>query len=64
MVFQFETFEHGAPPQGGIVFGFDRLCSVMNGQNNIRDFITFPKNNQGRDMMIDSRSPLEESQYY
>ncbi len=56
------AFEYGAPPHGGIAFGFDRLCAVMNGQNSIRDFIAFPKNNQGRDMMIDSPSPLEDEQ--
>lgn len=56
------AFEYGAPPHGGIAFGFDRLCSVMNGVNSIRDFIAFPKNNQGRDMMIDAPSPIAESQ--
>lgn len=56
------AFEYGAPPHGGIAFGFDRLCSVMNGQNSIRDFIAFPKNNMGRDMMIDAPSEIAEAQ--
>ncbi len=56
------AFEYGAPPHGGIAFGFDRLCAVLNGQNSIRDFIAFPKNNQGRDMMIDAPSPIHEEQ--
>ena len=56
------AFEYGAPPHGGIAFGFDRLCAVLNGQNSIRDFIAFPKNNQGRDMMIDVPSPIDETQ--
>jgi len=57
------AFEYGAPPHGGIAFGFDRLCAVMNGVNSIRDFIAFPKNNQGRDMMIDSPSVLDAAQW-
>jgi aspartyl-tRNA synthetase len=56
------AFEYGAPPHGGIAFGFDRLCAVLNGQSSIRDFIAFPKNNQGRDMMIDAPSPIAPEQ--
>ena len=56
------AFEYGAPPHGGIAFGFDRLCAVLQGQSSIRDFIAFPKNNQGRDMMIDAPSPVEPDQ--
>ena len=56
------AFEYGAPPHGGIAFGFDRLCAVMNNQNSIRDYIAFPKNNQGRDVMIDAPDVVDESQ--
>jgi aspartyl-tRNA synthetase len=56
------AFEYGAPPHGGLAFGFDRLCAIMNGQSSIRDFIAFPKNNQGRDMMIDAPSPIANAQ--
>ena len=56
------AFEYGAPPHGGIAFGFDRLCAVMKGSTSIRDFIAFPKNNMGRDMMIDAPSPIDNAQ--
>lgn len=60
--FLMEAFEFGAPPHGGIAFGFDRLCSIFGGVDSIRDFIAFPKNNAGRDVMIDSPSPLAQGQ--
>lgn len=56
------AFEFGAPPHGGIAFGFDRLCAVLKGQSSIRDFIAFPKNNQGRDVMIDAPSRIFDEQ--
>jgi aspartyl-tRNA synthetase len=60
--FLMEAFEYGAPPHGGVAFGFDRLCAIMGGQESIRDFIAFPKNNSGRDVMIDSPSDIDEAQ--
>jgi aspartyl-tRNA synthetase len=60
--FLMEAFEYGAPPHAGIAFGFDRLCSLFGGVDSIRDFIAFPKNNSGRDVMIDSPSTIAEAQ--
>ena len=60
--FLMDAFEYGAPPHGGIAFGFDRLCSLFGGADSIRDFIAFPKNNSGRDVMIDSPSPISAAQ--
>jgi aspartyl-tRNA synthetase len=60
--FLMEAFEFGAPPHGGIAFGFDRLCSLFGGADSIRDFIAFPKNNAGRDMMIDTPSTISDAQ--
>lgn len=56
------AFEYGAPPHGGIAFGFDRLCAVMNNQTTIRDYIAFPKNNQGKDIMIDAPDTIDDKQ--
>ena len=56
------AFKYGAPPHGGIAFGFDRMCSLFGGSDSIRDYIAFPKNNSGRDMMIDAPSPLAQAQ--
>ena len=60
--FLMNAFEYGAPPHGGIAFGFDRLCSLFGGVDSIRDFIAFPKNNQGRDVMIDAPSAINAQQ--
>jgi len=60
--FLMNAFEFGAPPHGGIAFGFDRLCSLFGGSESIRDFIAFPKNNAARDVMIDSPSPISAAQ--
>ncbi|GAB3739508.1 aspartate--tRNA ligase [Spirosoma lituiforme] len=60
--FLMDAFEFGAPPHGGIAFGFDRLCSLFGGADSIRDFIAFPKNNSGRDVMIDSPSTISQAQ--
>ncbi len=60
--FLMDAFEYGAPPHGGIAFGLDRLCSIIGGADSIRDFIAFPKNNSGRDVMIDAPSPLAQDQ--
>jgi aspartyl-tRNA synthetase len=60
--FLMNAFEYGAPPHGGVAFGFDRLCALMGGTDSIRDYIAFPKNNSGRDVMIDAPSLLAAEQ--
>ena len=60
--FIIHAFQYGAPPHGGLAFGFDRVCALMGGSDSIRDYIAFPKNNQGRDVMIDSPSEIDQLQ--
>uniref|UniRef100_UPI004026E821 aspartate--tRNA ligase n=1 Tax=Candidatus Cryptobacteroides bacterium TaxID=3085639 RepID=UPI004026E821 len=60
--FIIHAFQYGAPPHGGLAFGFDRVCTLFAGKESIRDFIAFPKNNQGRDVMIDAPSKIDQTQ--
>ena len=56
------AFKYGAPPHGGLAFGFDRLCSLFGGSESIRDYIAFPKNNAGRDVMLDAPGYIDQAQ--
>ena len=60
--FLMNAFKYGAPPHGGLAFGFDRLCSLFGGSESIRDYIAFPKNNNGRDMMLDAPGYIDQAQ--
>ena len=60
--FLMNAFKFGAPPHGGLAFGFDRLCSLFGGVESIRDYIAFPKNNAGRDVMLDAPSTIDQAQ--
>jgi aspartyl-tRNA synthetase len=60
--FLMNAFQYGCPPHGGIAFGFDRLCAILNDSDSIRDFIAFPKNNSGRDPMLDAPATITPAQ--